>query len=255
MNIHSKKGLYYSALIHGLVLLLLVAGTFLSAFQKHPEPHVFHLQAPPSNVSREMPPNYEPALPFTVELPSLESAQPLPKPPPRQKPVAKVSKPAPKPAAKPMSHDQFVKNYDQPKPRKRARPPVSKKNPPVVQKIDVKSIREDLNRNLTGLNFNTQDRAVSAVEQNRLKAFQNNIYELLDQAWRKPKNLSGAQYTATVRFMVTVEGGILFQEFLKPSGNEIFDSSVRAAFSQAGAAESPPWGEPAQMVLTFRLIE
>ena len=243
MKIHSKKGLLYSALIHGLVLLLLAVGTFLSAFQKRPQPHVFHLQAPPGNVS--------PQMPFPVELPSLESARPLPKPPTKQKPVKKVSPTA----AKPMSHDQFVKNYAQPNPEKRAKPPASKKNPPVVPSIDVASIRHDLNRNLSGLNSNTQDRTLSAIEQNRLRAFQNKIYGLLDQAWRKPQNLSGTQYAATVRFTVTVEGGILFQEFLKPSGNEIFDSSVRAAFSQAGAAESPPWGEPAQMVLTFRLTE
>ncbi len=245
MNIHSKKGLYYSALIHGLVLLLLVAGTFLNAVQKRPEPHVFHLQTPPVNVSKEKPFADEPALPLTVDLPSLESARPLPKP------VEKVNQSE----TKPMTHDQFVKDYAQPNPEQRARPPAFKKNPPVVPSIDISGIREDLSRNLSGINTNTQGRALSAVEQNRLRAFQNKIYDLLDQAWRKPQNFSGAQYAATVRFIVTMEGRILFQEFLKTSGSEIFDSTVLAAFSQAEMAESPPWGEPAQMVLTFRLTE
>ena len=181
--------------------------------QKRPEPHVFHLQTPPVNVSKEKPFADEPALPLTVDLPSLESARPLPKP------VEKVNQSE----TKPMTHDQFVKDYAQPNPEQRARPPAFKKNPPVVPSIDISGIREDLSRNLSGINTNTQGRALSAVEQNRLRAFQNKIYDLLDQAWRKPQNFSGAQYAATVRFIVTMEGRILFQEFLKTSGSEIFD--------------------------------
>ncbi len=256
MKNHSKKGLYYSALIHGLVLLLLVAGTFLSAFQKQPEPHVFHLQAPPGNIPSEVPSVSQPAPPLSVELPTLESARPLPQPPPpRQKPIPKVNKSVNKPAAKPMSHDQFVKNYAQTNPAKRTRPPTKRKNPPLVPSIDITSISEELNRNLSSPNSTAEDRALAAEEQSRLKTFQNKIYELLNRAWRKPQNLSGAQYVATVRFTVTMDGRVLFQELSKPSGNEIFDSSIRAAFSQVGAAEPPPWGKPAQMVLTFRLTE
>lgn len=256
MKPHSKKGLYYSALLHGAVFLVLAAGALLSTLLKQPEPHVFHLKAPPLTAQKGTLPTSasEPALPIPIDLPAIESARPLPKPSPPapKKTVERVRQS--EPAAKPMSHDQFVKKFSPPKPTK-TQPRPRKKPPPDIPAIDTSGIRKELSRNLSTNISKAESSEVSEAEQNQLMAFQDKIYALLDETWKKPKNLSGTNYGATVRFVVTAEGRIHFQEFLQSSGNEIFDASVRAAFTDAGPAEPPPWGKPVQMVLTFRLTE
>ncbi len=256
MSNQSKKGFYYSALLHGVVFLLMAAGTLLSTLLKRPEPpHVFRLSPPPLTDSRKnaVPLAEIEPMRLPMDLPALETAPPLPKPKPVRKPVV-VEK---KPEAKAMSHDQFVKNYSNPKPVKKKNPTTRNNPPPTVIPIDVSGVAEELTRNLSASNSTADSAEVGVPEMDRveLQAFQDQVYGLLDRVWKKPQNLSGDQYTATVRFVVTEEGRILFREFLRESGNELFDTSVKNAFSSAGTTGNPPGGQSIQMTLTFRLTD
>lgn len=264
MTPNSKRAFIVSLVLHGAIFVFLLLGVIINWFRDKPEPHVFHLQAAPapSRQSARLPEIDIPDLSFDVETP--QPVQPIPEvkePPPPQstptppppKPVSKPKPtPAPEPPPKPMSYEDFVKQQGAPtapKPKTKPRKTVT------VQKIDISDIRAALAESLSSEVERERVSRMSASDQQAVYDYLGNVKSLLNTAFRKPSGLSSPGLYAKVRFKVSSSGQIYALEFVRSSGNEIFDEAVRDAFARVGSAGPTPNGGSYTPSLTFTLKE
>ena len=245
----TKKALWCSASLHVLVLLVLLGGSFLGWHWRRYEPPVFALVPPPEEaVEAGDQPLPQDSADSSVALPRPDETQQLTE---VSQQVA-VGSPEPAPPTR-VSYRNFVRDHgdprDLPEPFRGREPPKV-----VVPTIDTESIRSHLERVLTRIERQPTEVA-SPRERDRESEYLSRVRKSINDAWRKPRGLSGREYQAVVEFSVVPEGAIGAVDFVQSSGNELFDNSVMAAFDRVRTVDSPPSGQDYRLRLTFQMIE
>ena len=228
----SQRALIISALLHGGFFVLLLLGTLVEAFRRERDPHVFTLIAAPV-------PRVEDRVEGRDEL-SPSGRQP------ESEPVE------PPPPVKRISYEDFAKMHGTPK---TAHPSIPKVRKVEVEEIDIDRLKAKMAGIVSESEEETRAESASASLQLGLRLYIDRLRESINLAWTKPASLSGKRLEANVRFSVDGAGKIGSVELIDPSGNVIFDASVRAAFVDAVAIGPTPHGRSYTLRLMFRMID
>jgi TonB family protein len=254
----TRRAFTWSALIHAAALGLLFLWPLLDwIFPPKPQAHVFEMveiqhkqQENTAKPTKTPPPTHAFTLPKIPEItkPSIqpEHKLPSPKPVPAITPPQKDT-PTAKPASQKITADQFFKNN----PKKTTQTPVTttqNRNP--TPTIDAKRYSQELSNRL--------ESAIDApinnpANQSALTAYQIRVRELLNAAFERPTGLPQRQYEAIVQFSVSASGQIRSYDFIKSSGNNVFDQHVKNVFQRVTQVPSTPDGKPYTLQITFRL--
>jgi len=242
MKTDSKKAFLISSLLHAGFFLMLLAVSLIGMIRKPIPLHVFTLHTPPQAGQRiAVPVENETAVAFA--LPQIDPVVP----PPRQiqRPVPDPQSVRPAESVKPISYEDFVRQHGAPREVVVAEPPPKAVE---VRSINIDSIRETL-RDANPAPPSRND------SRDGIMRYLGGLKARINQAWLKPASLSGRPFEAVVEFLVLSDGRLSEVRIVRSSGNEIFDASVRAAFSKVPGLGPTPDSNAYRPRLTFRMVE
>jgi TonB family protein len=235
--------------IHGGIIALLLVGKFLG-FDKaemfQPTVQIDMVALPDLVKSQEN-------RPLDTTLP-VKDAPPPPPPPPKEEEPA-MAKPEPKPEPKPSKDEMALEKVKEKKAENDAKKALErlKAERQKEQRAEDKRREEALNKREEDLKrFNEAYR--SAIKGNQtnqgtsstgelqatMNAYAGHIRERLRQNWGLPAFLQDKGLRAVVRMYIDDSGKILRYNFTAVSGNEAFDSYVRAAVKDSSPFAPPP---------------
>ena len=252
MEKHSKRAFLISLMLHGLVLVLFLVAAFVDAFRKPVSEHVFTLVSPPLRAIKApvLPPS-EPAPAVEIKLPAVEPILSVPAveiPEPRPPPPPPSREPQPKA----ISFDQYVDEHRAPTVDPPAVP--QRRRVDLVPTIEIEGIQRDLQDVVHATDRENWSESPDPAVQDALRRYLRRLKNLINRAWAKPRGLSGQSLVVKVRFSVYADGRIDDVVLLQGDGNELFESSVRAAFHRVQDAGPTPKGLTLRPTLTFRLV-
>lgn len=213
-------------------------------------------------------------------------ATPKPKPKPKAKPIPVKPKPKPKPVAKPKPKAVPVK----PKPKPAAKPvkkPVTAPKPepkPAVSKAQESALQKRLEQLRAAQDKKVQEAArkqrleqmkaaaAAEVEKSRVKSPIDDapvgmadgkgdeagvsavahVQEFIQQQWSFSKYQAVGNPEAEVLLSYNAEGTLIHYKFIRKSGNEAFDESLRRAIAKAKQLVQP-LPESMQFEIVFNL--
>ncbi len=237
MIINSKNAFYVSVILHALFFLVLIVWTFLSSLRAKETPFVFNMVAPPVNSSSQESIDRSQSEEFPPDPNSSESETFQPE-------IEEI------PPSK-LSYKEFVEQHGVPERQKSVTPTPKKVR---IEDIDTENLREEL-ENALASDRRHEVNLMSLAEQGEIQRYISALKMQINHAWNKPLQLSGRQFLTTVRFVVSQDGELSGVEITDSSKNELFDSSVVAAFDRVGRADPPPDNSYYTLILTFRMIE
>lgn len=267
-------------LVHGILLLLVVAAGFLPSCPRREDPLAAQAPPPPpppteqraqlererselEELERDRP---SPSLEINPEallllprsslladrpLPPPPKAQPQPEPEPKPEPQPEPEpepEPEPPPPAERISFEEFKREHGEPEPTRRPPPP-----PPTVEVPDF-SVSTDAFAGLLAPAERAHASQLGAGQQAALLSFARALRARLNSAWNRPPSLANRPLEATVRFQVAPDGTLQGVRITRSSGVALFDSSVRQAFRQVGKVDPPPGRQARLYEIPFRNI-
>ncbi len=273
MQERAPTAFFFSALLHGTVVAIIVALAFFVHSRSRPPMQVFELVAgPPTDLTateapalgrpegtvevkvNQPPARYEPPAPEPVA-----PALPAPARPAVSPPVTSASKGAVKTTVhapsraelKRMTYEQYVKRYGPPtKARSSTAAGAGRARP--APKIDVKGIAEGVLGGSSRSKGGGGGHALTAAQRSELEGYIARLVTALRQNHEKPPGLSDL-LAADVEFFIAADGTISRIRIARSSGNEAFDQSCIDAFRQVGSVGPKPDGKSDTWVLTFRM--
>ena len=160
--------------------------------------------------------------------------------PKEKKPEPPKEKP-PEPKVEPAKMAEAPKSLEAPKPQAIAPPPVADSAPSVAP-VAV---------SLPSFQFSDGAHEVESVSDPNT-IYRGLVEHTLRSRWNRPDNVEDDRYTAEVRLSINPEGLVTGYLWLKGSGNEPWDDSVRSALAQTKAiSRPPPKGFPETFVVRF----
>ncbi len=279
MQERAPTAFFFSVLLHGTVVAVIVGLAFYVHQRTRPAMQVFELVAgPPTDpTATEAPALGTPE--GTVEVKVNEPKVPTP-PAPREAVVAPPAPAAPVPpvAARPapvtppatatgevkttvhapskrelrrMTYEQYVKRFGKPsKARPSASATTGRQRP--APKIDVKGIAEGVLGGSSRSKGGGGGHALTAPQRSELEAYIARLVMALRQNHQKPPGLSDL-LAADIEFFIAADGTISRVRVSRSSGNADFDQSCVDAFRQVGSVGPKPDGKSDTWVLTFRM--
>ena len=84
----------------------------------------------------------------------------------------------------------------------------------------------------------------SAILELRHKAYYNQIWQILEEAWVLPESVRGETLQAIVSIGIDPAGKVVEVQFERPSGDRYFDESVKRALAKVAQLPPPPEALP-----------
>jgi TonB family protein len=237
--------------IHGGIIALLLVGKFLG-FDKaemfQPTVQIDMVALPDLVKSQEN-------RPLDTTLPVKDAPPPPPPPPKEEEPAMAKPEPKPEPEPKPSKDEMALEKVKEKKAENDAKKALERLRAErqKEQRAEDKRREEALNKREEDLKrFNEAYR--SAIKGNQtnqgtsstgelqatMNAYAGHIRERLRQNWGLPAFLQDKGLRAVVRMYIDDSGKILRYNFTAVSGNEAFDSYVRAAVKDSSPFAPPP---------------
>lgn len=274
MRANSPSAYFVSLLLHGTVVALLFALTYVLTQREEIKPVIFELVAGDPTAPNELvapalgnttlkltvpvvaPPKVvpvvEPVVEPVPEPPKPEVKKPEPVKPTPQKiepPKPEPKKPVPVAPPPKVSYQEFQKSN--PLPKTTPTPPPRK--PIAVPKVDVQGIAGGVR---AGSTTNTKGggggTALAREEQSLLDTYISLLIQELKKAHEPPSGVSD-RLAADVTFDITANGTILRPRISRSSGDRVFDESVLDAFRRVRPIGPTPNRQAATWTVTFKM--
>ena len=105
---------------------------------------------------------------------------------------------------------------------------------------DLQAFNEKFRQALKGNQKNQGDSATGDVGQAVMSAYQGHMLDRLRRNWALPQYLQGKGYRATIRIYLDSRGNVVRKDFIRTSGNDMFDNNVESAVNQSSPFQPPP---------------
>lgn len=105
---------------------------------------------------------------------------------------------------------------------------------------DLQAFNEKYRQALKGNTKNQGDSATGEVGQAVMNAYQGHMLDRLRRNWALPQYLQGKGYRATIRIYLDARGNVVRKDFIRTSGNDMFDNNVESAVNQSSPFAPPP---------------
>lgn len=105
---------------------------------------------------------------------------------------------------------------------------------------DLQAFNERYRQALKGNTKNQGDSVTGEVGQAVMSAYQGHMLTKLRQNWALPQYLQGKGYRATIRIYLDSRGNVVRKDFIRTSGNDMFDNNVESAVNQSSPFAPPP---------------
>lgn len=237
MDQFSKKGFQISVSLHALLFVVLILAFMLShCSSRRKSHHVFQLEQVPGKsgamTAATKPTTPAPAIPVVAATPPVTKAAPVPK--------ESIAKPIPQKVAQEtkMSYQDFVKSQGKPVVKESK---VVAAQPVVTPKIQAPDIKKKFEQKLSSVEA-LNGGVGGIVGSGGMGDYQDYVRSVIDSGWRQPEDFSGYTNPALFEFDIDKLGRICNVRVLKSSGSNIFDESVRLAFTRANSLRPTPDG-------------
>lgn len=241
-----SKAFQLSCMVHGIFFACLIAAAFWPPVEKKDKQHVFTLVSSHIPASQQHDPF--PSIKSPEVAQATVSKHEIPKPPKVEQPPAPKSESKPTPASsskKLVSYDDFIKKHGAPK-ANIPKPEKSVPTPRISSQGFSSELKQVLVQEGTG--------GWSSSNSNELSDYLAQLKDKLDAVWVKPQSLAKLTHLSTqVEFTIEPNGLLNGVRVVAPSGQVLFDDSVKRAFTQLHAAGRPPEGKRYSLRLTFRM--
>ncbi len=253
-----KRFVTISFALHMAFFLSFGIGSFFAPQSMVLSPSVqIDMVALPNQLKNQEQPDVDLTKPVKEETPP---APPEPAEPPKKEPepVAKPEPPAqPDPDLMALEHEKELKKKKKAEldAKKRAADALKKireeeereqREADEKRKAEIEKRKKDLARleatrqALRGNSKNDGNSVTGEINQKVSDAYQGHLLDRIRSRWALPAFLQDKGYRASIRMFLDARGNVIKMEFVRVSGNTLFDDNVEAAIRKAGPFMPPP---------------